>query len=202
MTVGIPLPAEVKFFDQGLLPLAVGTGNWQFLQKEALGSIPCNATTTGRIGRQIKLVGIVYRISVVTFNSSIPTPNGAASPFTIDFICDKQCNGAYPTIAVTATSGTSNAIYSGELQADLPNVRGQDRFTFLRRVQVLNPLSAQHNIVGSIACNHLITYDTDSTTAPAIPVSDLATKNIVVTYSSLGPTNSVTGNVRYYYVDA
>ncbi len=95
---------------------------------KALSGITQGPGESQRLGRKIRVKAVVFRgrseIGVAA--------NNAHCPYTLDFIWDKQCNGAAPTVTQIYTSGSSYA---------LPNPENDERFEFAKRVSRDNPNS-------------------------------------------------------------
>jgi hypothetical protein len=155
-------PPELKYFD---INLSSGTGtSWQILSTQALCSIVQGTGPQQRIGRKIRVKGVVFR---ATSTLGVST-NNAWNPYTIDFIWDKQANGGTPLIG---------AIYQNGAPQNLPNPDNDERFEFVKRYSKDDPNSNFQIINTSFKCNKLITYD-GSTGA----VADLTSNNLLVTY--------------------
>ena len=179
----IPNRPELKYFDQTLTTGAGGT--WQIIGSTMLASIIQGPSNQQRIGRKIRVKGVVFRgrseIGVAA--------NNAPSPYTMDFIWDKQCNGAVPNV---------NAIYnSPAFGQDLPNPETDERFEFVKRFSRDDPNSNFSLINTKFNCNKLITYDTNTG-----QITDLTSANLLVTYTCpFDETPTMTGRLRILYVD-
>lgn len=155
-------PPELKFFD---INLSTGTGtSWQILSNQSLCSIVQGTGASQRIGRKIRVKGVVFR---GTSTLGVST-NNAWNPYTIDFIWDKQCNGASPVIG---------SIYVNGAAQNLPNPENDERFVWQKRYAKNDPNSNFQLIDTSFKCNRLITYDGSTGS-----LSDLTSTNLLVTY--------------------
>ena len=155
-------PPELKYFD---INISSGTGtSWQILSTLALCSITQGAGSQQRIGRKIRVKGVVFR---ATSTLGVST-NNAWNPYTIDFIWDKQSNGATPLI------GT---IYQNGAPQNLPNPENDERFVWQKRYSKDDPNSNFQIINTSFKCNKVITYDGSTGN-----VGDLTGTNLLVTY--------------------
>ena len=186
---------ECKFFDTVWNPSVSTISLWQQVDlTNILCGIIQGAGPNQRIGRKIRVVGIVIRGCFATANVQ-----GPATVWTLDVIRDKQCNGVVPTAAQIYTVGTDFT--------SLPNPYEETRFQFLHRFQQLN-LGA-NSLIGeavsavskSIKCNFTVEYK-DSTGA----VSDLTSDNLVL-FMNPGPgqTTSFAGLKNFFrvlYTDA
>ena len=176
-------PPEVKFFD---VPLTVAsTSNWQFVNTDSIFSIIQGTGANERIGRKIRVKGIVIRALVNTAIGSTTF----ASPWTIDLLWDQQANGALPAVT---------EVYTAAAPTSLPNPLFDERFQFIKRVSNNDP-NAQLNIVNqSVKCDKVITYDKNTGT-----IVDLSSTNLIISYCTPGDAIPLLdGTVRILYVDA
>lgn len=175
-------PPELKYLD---INISTSTGtSWQILSTLALASIIQGTGSQQRIGRKIRVKGVVFRaISTLGVAS-----NNAQNPFTIDFIWDKQCNGATPTI------GT---IYQNGAAQNLPNPDNDERFVWQKRVSRDDPNSNFQIVNTSFKCNKLITYDGSTGN-----MSDLTSTNLLVTYvCPFDADPTLTAVMRILFID-
>lgn len=185
MSIGLPRPQEVKYFDvnstdggdKWVQPI---TGNWHMLSTNTVGGIFQGSGNTDRIGREIRVVGIVYRLNVFTATS--------AGPSTIDFVWDSQANNAAP--------GNVNIIYNNVSRTALSNPLHEERFTFLKRLESRDPQNQNVTLSGMIKCNKQVTYS-----ASTGLTNSVVTNNLVVTCSAQ-TTPTISGAFRILYVDA
>lgn len=182
-STSIAPPPEVKFKDYNVLT-APGTGDWTIISSNTIYGILQGTGPSERVGRKIKVVGIVIRISV---NTDIA--GGLFSPYTMDVLWDNQCNGALPAIA---------DIYVGAGGINLPNPLVDERFQFIHRVKQNNPNTATTIIDRTLKTSKIIDY---KTTINAI--TDLTGSNLILTFTSPSDaTPALSGIVRILYTDA
>ena len=171
----------------------VGTaGNFvQFDNGDLLSSIVQGTEPYQRIGRKIRVIGIIVRMD-------FQVPPG---PWTFDLVRDKQCNG------ITATT---SLVYSDPTKwSTPPNNLYEERFQFMKRTENLNssqePFGASGNFttVGisyQKKCNFVVEYAA-STGATA----DLVSDNLLFfgcngnASGPISPSNK--GFIRFLYVD-
>lgn len=175
---------ELKFHDT--LISASGNDIWQVLSSASLAGIEAGTGESQRIGRKIRVKGIIFRgRSQLAGSTGTET---ASAPYTLDFIWDKQCNGAVPSTTTIYTSGSSYA---------LPDPRNDERFKFIKRYEKSDPNSNLTMVNVKINCNEVITYD-GSTGA----VADLTSTNLLLLYvSPFDATPSMAGRLRILYID-
>ena len=189
MAPGMQLPQEVKYKDTPFVaPGVAQTGAWSIVCSNALHTIRQSAGNSGRIGRSIRIVGMVLRAAIVTNSGSnaAPVPN----PYTMDFIWDRQCNGDLATV---------QQIYTGTERYQLPNPLYESRFKFIKRVErdaTLQQAWTTANV--NIKCNKVVEFDADTGA-----ITDLSGTNLIITMSSSAALPVITGMVvRVLYVDA
>lgn len=179
-----PPNKEVKFYDSVLVALPA-TSNWVILNDAILFGITQGAGQSQRIGRKIRVHGIVIRADVNTDTGVVGSP----SPFQFNLVWDNQCNGATTTIG---------EIYAGTVGRSLPNPLFDSRFQFQAKIAVNQPQSAVNIIERSIQCDKTITYDASTGT-----IGDLTTSNLVTTFTSPNDAApSISGIIRVLYTDA
>ena len=179
-----PPTKEVKFYDS-VLVAAPATANWVILNDAILFGITQGAGQSQRIGRKIRVHGIVIRADVNTDTGSAGNP----SPFQFNLVWDNQCNGGTTTI---------NEIYAGTLGRSLPNPLFDSRFQFQAKIAVNQPQSALNIIERSIQCDKTITFDSS-----VGAISDLTTSNLITTFTSPNDaTPNISGIIRVLYTDA
>jgi len=198
MPAGPQLPQEVKFKDFPIVnpfTTAASLGTWKNIVPNNICTIVQGAGPSQRIGRNIRVVGIVYRIMV----QNVIVPAYAANerlavPFTLDFLWDKKCNGAL---------ALPTEIYSGAGGLALPNPLYDTRFKWSRRVENKDPNTRVNLISGSLKCNEVINYRANTGA-----ITDIEGVNLML-YMAIGaevPTTQqglgLGGLVRVLYVDA
>lgn len=203
----MPPPMEVKTYDigisattsahEGTLPPFISvlpSGNDSIVS----GIIPGVSAFT-RIGRQIRVVGIVFRAVITADATDPPVPPAPpvyidGTPTTLDLIWDKQANGAVPLLSQIYNLSAANNI------SVLPNADFAKRFDFIKRVQTSGRAgipTALQLVDLSIKTNRLVNFD-----AAALGVGSVETNNLLLMFSSCAVGSSITGNIRILYVDA
>lgn len=180
---------ECKFFDTTVTTL--GTANvWvQLDSNTVLSGIAQGAGPSQRVGRKIKVVGFVVRMPF----------DVDSSPWTLDLVRDKQCNG----VAATAAQ-----IYIDPNQyGALPNPFEETRFVFLRRTESFNPALAKFGagtisgqlVSYNVKTNFTVEYNNNGTGT----VTDLTSDNVQLWGCSDGTITPVgKGFIRVLYTDA
>lgn len=196
MSAGFQQPQEIKSHDiaittsAGVSPYAPGTGNWNLMSTNSIQSIIQGTAGDERIGRNIRVVGIVMRMTINTSPILTESPI-EGQPWTIDCIWDKQPNGATPAITTIYSNGDRNG---------LPNPNFQKRFSFFKRLSLSGTQGVPTGLQivdRMIKCNKLISYDASDGT-----ISNIETNNLLITMCTVDPAPSVSGYVRILYVDA
>ena len=186
MGVGIQQPQEIKNLDVALdhNPL---TGSWSYISSAALALIRVGAGPNQRVGRKIRLMGILLRCTVYT-GTAAQTVIG--QPYSMHLIKDTQCNGNVPgTTTVYATPADRNS---------LPSSLHNQRFNWLKAVEVTQGLQTSSSMVTyTHKCNMVVFYDADTGL-----VSDLERNNIILAFSADTATPTIKGTLRFTYVDA
>lgn len=181
-----PTAPELKYFDLNI-STSVQNNFWNIISNLSLSSITQGVGNNSRIGRKIRVRGIVLRGKFIA--TVEPTPAARlAQPWTMDFLWDKQCNGAVPQITDIYTSANSQG---------LPNPLFDDRFKFIKRLSKDDPQSPHQQINTKINCNQVITYD-----ASTGAITDLTTTNLlVIMVTPFDATPTFSGILRILYVD-
>lgn len=189
---GLPLAPEVKFQDGGFTTPGVGTaGLWTTMNSLIVASVVQGTGSKGfRIGKNIRIVGVLYRMAVVYGDSVV---NGI--PYTVDFIWDKKPTASAPTIAeIYDASAGSN------LGTNLPNTNNETRFTWQKRYEKA-PQTSQSLVAGSFKCNKFVSYSADTGA-----LSDIEQNNLIVNFGHAANDGTnravVQGRIRILYVDA
>jgi len=199
----MPPPQEVKTQDEALSFNAAGAAvsGFNFVlstrtvgaaQQSPLSSIVPGTGPNQRIGRQIRVVGIVLR-GVVNSATNIGGVN-EGDAWTMDMIWDKQPNQALPTIAQVYDTGPGLSV------VNLPNANFVKRFSFAKRIQTSGRAgipTAQTIVDCTIKTNRLVSYVSNLATT-----LDLEVNNLLFTLASTDPNVQFTGVVRMLYVDA
>jgi len=193
------LPQEVKFkdIDVALDPYAIPQG-WHFVSSLNLHAITPGTGPSQRIGRSIRLVGIVARMSI----ENPPVRDPFLRPYTLDFIWDRTPDLnqlAPPSLAQIYGSADAPGIHP-DLQY-LPIPEHLSRFKFIKRVErcskhVNSTLNFSHS------CNELVTYS--DSYIYRIPSIDLLITAVVPTVQGVSPQSPlfIRGVLRLLYVDA
>jgi hypothetical protein len=127
----LPPVQEVKYKERVTLTGSTVPANAGFtiIDSSVLQSIVQGTGTSDRIGRNIRVVGVVVRALV---NSDIVTGSGDLySPVCMDLVWDNQCNGVNAVVADIYSAPT--------LGHTLPNPLFDNRFKFSKRVQIKQP---------------------------------------------------------------
>jgi len=184
----LPPVQEVKFFDNAALtPVVLASAGFTIVNGTTLTSIVPGTGASNRIGRNIRVVGVVVR----ALTNSEPTIGGGLySPVTLDLVWDNQCNGSVATVA---------QIYSQPLSGcTLPNPLFDNRFKFAKRVQITRPNGALNLIDYSYTCNKLVEYQGDANS-----IASLSKCNLYLIMSSPGDASAtIEYSIRVLYVDA
>lgn len=183
-----PTAPELKYFDLNITT-SVQNEFWNIISNLALCSITQGVGASQRVGRKIRVRGIILRGKAEIAN--VPDTSVVArfpGPYTMDFLWDKQCNGAVPQIT---------DIYSSANSQGLPNPLYDDRFKFIKRISRDDPSTPFTQINTKINCNQVITYD-----ASTGNITDLTTNNLLVTMvTPFDSTPTFSGILRILYVD-
>ena len=180
LSPNVPVASEVKFKDTAVSFIPVA-GNWNLVQANFLQTIIQGTTTSNRIGRAIKIVGITYRLEVVQNILNPPTP------YSIDIGVDKQANSAVPSIS---------DIYAGSSPQSFPNPLFERRFKWMKRLEVRDANSTATLQSGVIKMNQMVNFSASTGT-----INDMEDANLFLTYSSTA-ASTITGTIRVNYVDA
>lgn len=175
--------AEVKTYDHPISYISA-TAAWNIADSGAIAAIVQGTGAANRIGRKIKVVGIVLRLDV----RATEAPDGI-NPYTVDVIWDNASNGAVPGVT---------SIYNGTARTSLPNANFNDRFIFLKRIEQ----SGWQQSTATTLCSRSWTMSRechfDGNTGL---IGDVEKGNLLVTCSSTDPTIFVVGVMRVLFVD-
>jgi len=199
----MPPPQEVKTYDTPIVGTTAGAGFVEILTQVSpplaaqspISGIVVGAGSNQRVGRQIRVVGIVLR-GVIASLSAVATEG---LPYTMDIIWDSQSNGALPTLAsIYDFRGTAG----GNID-NLPNPNFAKRFTFAKRIETTGRAgipTAKTIVNCSIKTNRLVNFDNS-----AGVTQDVEKNNLLLTFAStatLAVPATFTGVIRFLYVDA
>ena len=185
----LPPVQEVKYRDQASgVPVATASSGFTIINGSILPAIVPGSGASNRIGRNIRVVGVVVRALI---NSEITVGTGALySPVTMDLLWDNQCNGAVATVAqiyTTPINGTT-----------LPNPLNDSRFKFVKRTQIKQPQCPNNIIDFTYNCNKVIEYSGD-----ANDILSLSKCNLYLTLSTPADASAtIDYTMRVLYVDA
>ena len=190
---GVPIPPEVKYVEGGFNSPGLGTaGQWVTMNNRLTANIRQGAGNGQRIGKNIRVVGVVYRMAVYYARTAV------GQPFTIDFIWDKKPTATTATISeiydTAAAGGTNQAIA-------LPNPNQETRFTWQKRIEVPAGNGENYMVSGQFKCNKFISYSGDTGALAEQEANDLIV-NIGMAPLEATERAVVTGRIRLLYVDA
>jgi hypothetical protein len=192
----LPLPKKLSAYrDVGVNnPIAGTAGQWFVSMSNVVGAVSNSIGNSNRIGRAIKIIGVVYRIEIVSplESATSTTPRAAeAVPWCADFVWDRQTNRLVADVQDIYNAASSNS---------LPNPFNEHRFQFAKRLKNNNPNQKASRLDGSFKCNKLVTFSGNTGT-----VIDVETNNLlfVVGSSNTSPIPlTVSGTIRILFVDA
>lgn len=188
---------ECKFFDTNIAVNGVKQTWTQIDNLNVLAGIVQGTGASQRVGRKIKVVGIVIRYDFFYGVGSV----------CFDLIRDKQCNGIVATATQIYSQPTS---YGG-----LPNPFEESRFQFLKRTELRNPAQALTNQAGtpvitngSISFVKKVAFTVEYNASTGL-VTDLTSDNIMLyvnstdfTTTGAGVVKNGVGTFRILYTDA
>lgn len=192
------LPQEVKFFDYPLNSRGFG---WHYLATDALLNINQGYDASERIGRSIRVVGVVLRASVdsFTFQDLVRKP----VPYTVDFVWNNMPGVLAPRIEEIYAPIEGQIPDLAPYYPALPNLSYSSKYAFIKRVS-REPKHQISTLNVAFSCNKLInfeTYDDGST-------RQLTSSELLLTCASQPdvynnePQLEVLGLLRILYVDA
>jgi len=188
----LPPVQEVKYKDFVTTDAGVPVGSsYAFINQTILASIQQGTGPNDRIGRNIRVVGVVVRALINT--DVVPGTGTLYAPSTMDLVWDNQFNGVGPLVSDIYLTGPGNIVYSHSL----PNPLFDNRFKFAKRTQVKNPNGSLNLVDISYTCNKLIEYK-----ASTGVVTDLTSCNLYLMMSTPGDTGNIAYSLRVLYVDA
>lgn len=196
---GLPLAPEVKYQEGGFTTPGAGTaGNWVTMNNLLVAGIVQGTGSKGfRIGKNIRVVGVLYRMAV-KYGPSSAVAASDPRPYTVDFIWDKKPTASSATIQEIYDSAAAGGAIDGTI---LPNPLQETRFTWQKRVEKVAPNSDYSLVAGSFKCNKFVSYSADTGA-----LSDIEQNNLIVNFGhcALDATNraAVSGRIRVLYVDA
>jgi len=195
----MPPPQEVKTYDVDFAGQTPNPAIWVLCSSanvnigaSFVSGISPGTGSDGRIGRQIRVVGVVLRgVLIATVSGGV---DGVCS--CIDVIWDKQPNGAVPLVnSIYDPAGAASATMKS-----LPNANFSKRFTFAKRLQVSGRAgipTAEQIIDATIKCNRLVSFDSVAQNAASVE-----TNALWISFVTNRVNSTVSGTVRFLYVDA
>ena len=189
------LSQEVKFIDTAVLS-AGATTRWNYISVNTLFAIAQGTGNSNRVGRSIRVVGIVLRANVRSLSS---TTNPTVRPYTIDVLLDRHADGVLPAVSTFYTPVVDAA--NGARYSAIPDPLCLSRIKWLKRVQ-RDPKHVNSTVNIVIPMDELVTY------GGADPAATYPTKDLYVTFCPdaydpvLVPDVLVAGRIRVLYVDA
>lgn len=194
----MPPAQEVKTFNIDVNGVSPSGGGFTTMYSSAtainaafLGGIIPGAGPTERIGRQIRVVGLVLRGFIVCPNAIYPNEG---VPYTIDMLWDKQPNGFIATPLTIYDQSPSASIIN------LPNANFTKRFSFVKRIQMSGRAgipTARQLIDATIRTNKLVSYDNAAANA-----SSVEQNSFLISWCSDVVASTFSGVLRVMYVDA
>jgi len=191
----MPNPAEVKWFEGGFASPGAGTaGTFTLLNNNLVPSIIQGVTSNTRIGKNIRIVGCVYRMAV-----SYADAAGQAPSYTVDFVWDKKPLNSTATIQEIYDSAAAGG---SVLSTILPNPNQETRFAWQKRVEK-SPQNFNSLVSGSFKCNRFVSFSGNDGT-----ISTVEQNNFLVVFGMhAGVTDNanravVSGRIRILFIDA
>lgn len=201
----MPPPMEVKTFDcdvkQNIPATGVAKGFYlmsttnTLIGSSFLAGIGSGAEPDQRVGRTIRVVGVCLRGLVST--PVVVSGDASGFPWVIDFIWDKQTNGAVATTAQIYAEANSTV---GKSYTNLPNSNFVKRFSFFKRLQSsgsAGTLSALQLIDATIKTNKVVSYDNVIVNATSVEQNAL-----YISFGTDQAGSTFVGTLRIMYVDA
>lgn len=184
----LPPVQEVKFSNVSSGgPVTTPNAGFNIINGTSLTTILEGSGPSNRIGRNIRVVGVVVRALI---NTEIVVGGALCSPSTMDLVWDNQCNSAVATVAEIYSNPTSGV--------SLPNPLFDKRFKFAKRTQIKNPQGPLNVMDFSYNCNKVIEYKGTGGT-----IADLTATNLYLILSTPGDASAqIDYQMRILYVDA
>lgn len=191
MTAGLPPPPEIKNFDSTIsIASDYADTKIQISPDDILAGIVQGASPNQRVGRTIRVVGLVLRLTCQAVADGANPP--LSQPYTVDVLWDNQTSNATPAAPPDITE-----VYTGPQMDALPNVNFSERFQFFKRFNSPPARSEYVSIVNAtLKCSKIVEYK-----ASTAALSDLTKCNLLMYMVSPG-NFQVEGTVRVLYVDA
>jgi len=197
MSAGVQKPQEVKYYDLTIQQENIGFDDgWTFLvpiqaQFASIAGMRQGVGPSERIGRSIRIVGIVVRMEV-TSRPEVALRD--AYPYTVDLLWDLR---PAPPPNISPGLIYDEAQFLDAPQTALPTVNNLSRFKFIKRVERAHSAPRQFNstVDINIKCNKLVDFKDDTGAYQSVTVQP----NLVICN---GASLSCLGKIRYLYVDA
>jgi hypothetical protein len=191
----MPNPAEVKWIEGGFASPGAGTsGAWTLLNNNLVPSIIQGVTSNTRIGKNIRIVGCVYRMSVAYSDAA-----GQAPAYTVDMVWDKKPLNSTATIQDIYDSAAAGG---SVLSTILPNPNQETRFAWQKRIEK-SPQNFHSNVCGSFKCNRFVSFSGNDGT-----ISTVEQNNFLVVFGHNAQVTAAEnraalgGRIRLLFIDA
>jgi len=191
----IPNPAEVKWIEGGFQSPGAGTaGAWTLMNNNLVPSIVQGVTSNNRIGKNIKIVGCVYRMAVAYSDAATQAP-----AYTVDMVWDKKPLNSSATIQeIYDSAGAGGSV----LSTILPNPNQETRFAWQKRIEKA-PQNFHSIVSGSFKCNRFVSFSGNDGTISTVEQNNFL---VVFGHNALVTDNAnravVTGRIRLLFIDA
>jgi len=189
----MPNPTEVKWVEGGFSSPGAGTaGAWTLLNNNLVPGIVQGITVHHRVGKNIRIVGCVYRMAV-QYNDAV----SQACPYTVDMIWDKKPLNSSATIQEIYDSAGAGGSVLGTI---LPNPNQETRFAWQKRIEKA-PNNNQSLVSGSFKCNRFVSYSGNDGT-----ISTVEQNNFLVVFGHAATESTaravLSGRIRLLFIDA
>lgn len=191
----VPNPAEVKYSEGGFTSPAAGTaGAWCTLNNLLVSNITQGVGTNNRVGKNIRVVGVLYRIAINYFTTGA---GDIPLPYTVDFLWDKKPTATSASIQEMYDSGAAGGSI---LSTILPNPNYETRFLWQKRIEKA-PQNNQSLTAGSFKCNKFVSYSGNTG-----GLLDIEQNNLIVNFGHAASDTvaraTLQGRIRVLFVDA
>ena len=187
------LPQEVKFKDIPVSFDAYLLTYWHYASIDALVNIDQGYGPSERIGRSIRVVGIVFRADCK--QNYFQAPYRTAKSYTMDFLWDNRTSGLVPPLEEIYDEYRPEIYVEQPQTVALPNPLYESRFKFIKRIQ-REPKHLCTTVDFSLPCSKLITYE------GALPSSELYITFGLHNDDTIFGNTIIKGLLRVLYVDA
>jgi hypothetical protein len=189
----MPTPTEVKWFEAGFNAPPAGTaGAWTLLNNNIVPSVVQGITSNTRVGKNIRIVGCVYRMSV-NYQDAVLN-SGTGVPYTVDFVWDKKPLNSSASIQEIYDSAGAGGSVLGNI---LPNANQETRFSWQKRIERA-PQDVISSVNGSFKCNKFVSYSGNDGTISTVEQNNLL---VVFGHSAIEQTNraNLLGRIRIVF---